>query len=87
MDARRRPARGATLNRLSDRFNLPGRELDGDWRDEQAQIDGETPPARTTVTVEHPRTIITRNTSPDVPFDQSVNPYQGCEHVMWNSSL
>ena len=80
MDARRRPARGATLNRLSDRFNLPGREWDGDWRDEQAQIDGETPPARTTVTVEHPRTIITRNNSPDIFFDRSINPYRGCEH-------
>ena len=80
MDARRRPARGATLNRLSDRFNLPEREWDGDWRDEQAQIDGETPPARTTVTVEHPRTIITRNSSPDIFFDRSINPYRGCEH-------
>jgi len=26
------------------------------------------------------RSIISRNTSPDVPFDQSINPYQGCEH-------
>lgn len=26
------------------------------------------------------RTIISRNTSPDVPFNQSINPYQGCEH-------
>ena len=80
MDARRRPARGATLNRLSDRFNLPGRELDGDWRDEQALIDGETPPPQTMVTVEHPRTIITRNSSPDIFFDRSINPYRGCEH-------
>jgi DNA repair photolyase len=35
---------------------------------------------RTTVTVEHPRTIISRNDSPDIPFDQSINPYRGCEH-------
>jgi len=34
----------------------------------------------TTVTVERPRTIISRNRSPDVPFDISVNPYRGCEH-------
>ena len=26
------------------------------------------------------RNIITRNRSPDIPFDQSINPYQGCEH-------
>lgn len=35
---------------------------------------------RTEITVEHPRSIITRNGSPDVPFDRSVNPYRGCEH-------
>lgn len=37
-------------------------------------------PLRTEVTVETPRRIITRNQSPDVPFDRSVNPYRGCEH-------
>jgi DNA repair photolyase len=35
---------------------------------------------RTSVTIEHPRTIITRNISPDVGFDRSINPYRGCEH-------
>ncbi len=30
--------------------------------------------------MERPRSVITRNTSPDVPFDRSVNPYRGCEH-------
>ena len=75
-----RPVRGATLNRSSDRFALPGREDDGDWLDDRAEIDGGPPPLRTTVTIEHPRTIITRNASPDVPFDRSVNPYRGCEH-------
>nr|WP_090753022.1 PA0069 family radical SAM protein [Paracoccus chinensis] len=35
---------------------------------------------RTEVTAETPRRIITRNDSPDVPFDRSVNPYRGCEH-------
>jgi len=37
-------------------------------------------PLRTEVAVEVPRTVITRNSSPDVPFDRSVNPYRGCEH-------
>lgn len=72
--------RGATENRGSDRFNLPAREEDGDWRDDRAALDGEPPPPRTTVTIEQPRTIIARNASPDVPFDRSINPYRGCEH-------
>lgn len=40
------------------------------------------PPAGigTVVTVERPRTIISRNQSPDIPFTQSINPYRGCEH-------
>ena len=36
--------------------------------------------AETVLAPDHPRRAITRNDSPDVPFDQSVNPYQGCEH-------
>lgn len=75
-----RPVRGATRNDASARFNLPAREADGDWLDMQEEIDGEPPPVRTTVTVERPKTIITKNTSPDVPFDRSINPYRGCEH-------
>lgn len=75
-----RPARGATHNRESSRFALPTREADGDWLNAREDIDGETPPLRTTVTVEHPRTILSRNQSPDIPFDRSVNPYRGCEH-------
>jgi len=38
------------------------------------------PPFKTTVQVERPRTIITRNDSPDISFDRSINPYRGCEH-------
>ena len=38
------------------------------------------PPFKTEVQVEKPRTIITRNTSPDISFDRSINPYRGCEH-------
>ncbi len=75
-----RPARGATLNAESARFRLPTSEADGDWLDAREGIDGAPPPLRTTVTVERPRTIITRNASPDVPFDRSINPYRGCEH-------
>ncbi|WP_199178558.1 PA0069 family radical SAM protein [Acidimangrovimonas sediminis] len=35
---------------------------------------------RTEVRIERPRSAITRNTSPDIPFDRSINPYRGCEH-------
>ena len=50
-----------------------------------AEDDGWTPAAaeellRTTVTPEKAKSVITRNTSPDVPFAQSINPYRGCEH-------
>ncbi len=34
----------------------------------------------TTVTIQRARTIISRNDSPDIPFTQAINPYQGCEH-------
>jgi DNA repair photolyase len=40
----------------------------------------ELPPFKTDVQVEKPRTIITRNDSPDISFDRSINPYRGCEH-------
>jgi len=75
-----RATRGATLNAESRRFNLLQTEADGDWLDAREDVDGRVPPLRTSVTVEHPRTIITRNTSPDVPFDRSINAYRGCEH-------
>lgn len=75
-----RPHRGATINTASTRFNLDQREVDGDWLDARDQIDGALPPLRTTVTVEKPRTILSRNQSPDIPFDRSINPYRGCEH-------
>src|SRR5262245_57261033 len=40
----------------------------------------ELPPLETTVTAEHAKSILTRNDSPDVGFDVSINPYRGCEH-------
>ncbi|HYD13314.1 MAG TPA: PA0069 family radical SAM protein [Allosphingosinicella sp.] len=75
-----RPGRGAPENRTPDRFNLPVREADGDWLDARDEVDGALSPLRTTVTVEHPKTIISRNQSPDVGFDRSINAYRGCEH-------
>ncbi|HEX7853573.1 MAG TPA: PA0069 family radical SAM protein [Sphingobium sp.] len=72
--------RGSPGNQTSQRFNLPERAADGDWLDVAQDVDGEPPRLRTSVTVEQPRTIISRNTSPDIGFNQSVNAYRGCEH-------
>ena len=71
--------RGATRNGTPTRFNLPQRVVEGDWLDQVEALDGITP-RRTTVTIEKPRSILTRNSSPDIGFDRSVNPYRGCEH-------
>ena len=65
---------------MPTRFGLATREVDGDWRDHVEQLDGPPVKLRTTVTEEQPKTILTFNTSPDVPFDRSVNAYRGCEH-------
>ncbi|MFB0873487.1 MULTISPECIES: PA0069 family radical SAM protein [unclassified Sphingobium] len=72
--------RGATLNGESYRFNLPQRQADGDWLDAVETLDGPVPRRHTQVTIEHSRTILTRNASPDINFDQSINAYRGCEH-------
>jgi len=52
-----------------------------DWRSFESPGDDEAaPPLRTHVRVEHAKTIISRNDSPDIAFEQSINPYRGCEH-------
>ena len=67
--------RGA-LSNASSRFDDEKkiRTTDG-W-----DAEDELPPLRTTLTRDATRTILARNTSPDVPFDRSINPYRGCEH-------
>lgn len=64
------------------RSNRAGRyeRFDRDRVDDGWEIEEDLPPVRTDVSLEIPRKIITRNTSPDVPFDRSINPYRGCEH-------
>ena len=83
--------RGARSNRES-RFSAAVHELDPEFLEQQRHADDPTAPAtapadepplptlRTIVTVEHARSIISRNESPDIPFDRSINPYRGCEH-------
>ncbi|WP_341325276.1 PA0069 family radical SAM protein [Methylotuvimicrobium sp. KM2] len=67
--------RGATGN-PNGRYNLESREAFDDGWD---NFDDE-PPLRTEVSLENAKTIISRNQSPDIPFEQSLNPYRGCEH-------
>lgn len=70
----RRRGRGALSNR-SGRFDLTRVEESDGWDIEELR-----PAFRTSVTVEAAKSIISRNTSPDIPFDRSINPYRGCEH-------
>jgi DNA repair photolyase len=74
--ARPRHGRGAVSNpegRFESRRVAPAE--DAWWAEDE-------PPAAvpTTVTPEATRTILSRNDSPDIPFDRSINPYKGCEH-------
>ncbi|GEP12335.1 PA0069 family radical SAM protein [Methylobacterium gnaphalii] len=88
-----RPGRGATAN-PTGRFEQAFREdFDDGWGTPAANIADEPidddavlvrrpmlTPARTSVSREAARTLITYNTSPDIGFDRSINPYRGCEH-------
>src|SRR5512144_2012309 len=75
VDHERRRGRGAFSN-ASGRYEPLARvAFDDGWR----TLD-ELPPFKTTVTVDATRKIITRNDSPDIGFDRSINPYRGCEH-------
>jgi DNA repair photolyase len=72
-----RAGRGAISNPVG-RFETTAVErVDDGWS--QSDTD-ELPRLHTTLQIEHARTILTRNDSPDIPFTQSINPYRGCEH-------
>jgi DNA repair photolyase len=75
VDRERRRGRG-TLSNASGRFEPLARvAFDDGW-----QALDDLPPFKTSVTVDSTRKIITRNESPDISFDRSINPYRGCEH-------
>ncbi len=69
--------RGAVSN-LQGRYEVNGREsFDDGW----SHDDDDAPaPFKTQVTDEYAKTILSRNSSPDIPFNVSLNPYRGCEH-------
>lgn len=68
--------RGARSNATGRYEATQAVDFDDGWTSD----DAEAAPLRTTLTPEHARTIIAKNTSPDVGFDRSINPYKGCEH-------
>jgi DNA repair photolyase len=71
----RRRGRGAHSN-AGGRYEAEARvAFDDGWR----SID-DLPAFKTTVAVDSARKVITRNQSPDISFDRSINPYRGCEH-------
>lgn len=71
--------RGA-LTSSESRFEAWSREADDGALSELEELHGARAAPKTTLVLEDARTIITRNQSPDVPFDQSINAYRGCEH-------
>src|SRR3954462_15884140 len=75
IDKQRRRGRGAQSND-SGRYKAEARvAFDDGWQ----SLD-ELPPFKTTVSADTARKVITRNESPDIGFDRSINPYRGCEH-------
>jgi DNA repair photolyase len=71
--------RGAVSN-PTGRYEREQREAFDDGWGTLDPGDDDPPPLETVVTEERTRRLISTNDSPDVPFDQSINPYKGCEH-------
>lgn len=75
VESERRRGRGAHSN-ASGRYEAEARVMfDDGWQ----SLD-DLPPFKTTVSADTARKVITRNDSPDIGFDRSINPYRGCEH-------
>jgi DNA repair photolyase len=80
-----RKGRGAVSNRPSGRFDAPDRiATDDGWgepmREPWEPEDWQDGALQTVLGIDTAKRIITRNNSPDVGFDRSINPYKGCEH-------
>jgi DNA repair photolyase len=71
-----RTGRGAVSNPEGRFESTRSEAVDDGW----GSLDEELPPLATIVQPEPARSIISRNDSPDISFDQSINPYRGCEH-------
>ncbi len=80
------------MDQAQRKYRLPGRGTSSNCpgrfepltvsavADGWAGDDDPLPVLRTQVSVEIPRSVISYNQSPDLPFDRSINPYRGCEH-------
>lgn len=78
LPARKQKGRGAVSN-VDGRFERHIHQaVDDGWINQL--LDDEPPRVKTTLGIDGARSVITRNQSPDVPFDRSINPYRGCEH-------
>lgn len=76
--------RGAAT-RNAHRFEQDARAaFDDGWATWDEALSVEAPKLQTEVRWEDARSALVSNDSPDIAFDQSINPYRGCEHVMWN---
>ena len=74
IEPERRRGRGAGSNPANRYDRLQAMRTDDGWEREPDA------PVKTRVDIDTSRTVLARNTSPDVPFDRSINPYRGCEH-------
>ncbi len=73
--------RGAAT-RVPHRFEKDTRAAYDDGWGTLEDVAAETPKLATQVLFEDARSVISRNDSPDIFFDHSINPYRGCEHVI-----
>ncbi|GAK32370.1 putative protein [alpha proteobacterium Q-1] len=71
-----RRGRGAVSNASGRHEPLSRQAVEDGWAEDEADL----APLATHITLEKARRIITKNSSPDIPFDRSINPYRGCEH-------
>ena len=71
-----RKGRGAPANPEGRFESRQTQAMDDGW----GSLEEPLPPLETRVHVDQARSIINRNESPDIAFDQSINPYRGCEH-------
>jgi hypothetical protein len=80
------------VSNLQGRYEVHEREnFDDGWAhgdDASGSADTDRAPAwKTEVTEEQAKSILTRNASPDIPFNVSLNPYRGCEHVIFEERV
>jgi DNA repair photolyase len=74
-----RRGRGATINPPVRFDRLASNPFDDGWGTIAAEY-GDLPALPTTLIRDATRSAISWNTSPDIGFDRSINPYRGCEH-------